>query len=115
MPTPTWPFAFNFEVGLSASLPDTVLRTQMDAGPAKVRRRFTAGVEPTRASVLLTKAESATFRTWFRDTLLDGSLAFEHTHPLTAATATFRFTAPPQYRMESQRGISWELPLEVLP
>lgn len=94
---------------------DGVLRTQMDAGPDKTRRRFTA--VPTNISFTLpwmTRAEYATFKTFFDVDLKGGALSFTATHPITNASGNFRFVAP--YRMRTVgKNIEVSVELELLP
>ena len=66
----------------SESPADVLLRTSMDFGPAKVRRRGTAGPRPVSGSIIVTAAELATFKTFFNTTLLGGSLRFRWCDPI---------------------------------
>lgn len=75
--------------------PDLVLRTPMDAGPPKVRRRFTAGERPSPMGWFFTAAQMSTFETWWKDTIFGGSLSFTMTNPRTGIIDSWRFTAPP--------------------
>lgn len=77
---------------------DLLLRTQMDAGPAKVRRRYTAGVRPFNCTFFMTKAQVATLETFYVTTLTGGADAFDWAHPRTGVTESWRFVAPPEYR-----------------
>ena len=90
---------------------DLTVRTQMAAGPDKVRRRFTAGVREMLWPLILTTAQVATLDTFYHTTLLGGALPFTHTNPRTAATKDFRFTELPEYRPES--GTIWSTTLKV--
>lgn len=99
---PTWPGTLPQDPeidGLVEQPPDTILRTQMDAGPAKVRRRFTAGVRPFRMKMLLTKTQVADLETFFVTTLKYGSESFDWHNPRTQASEEFRFVGPPAYNM----------------
>ena len=49
--------------GYGESLPDNVIRTTVDAGPEKRRRRFTAAVKPLRGSMVLTSVQLETLET----------------------------------------------------
>jgi hypothetical protein len=97
------------------TLPDTLARTQMDAGPAKVRRRTTAAVRPLTASFLFTKAQCATLQTFYEDTLAGGALAFDWILPRTGAAASLRFLAPPTFGSPSGKWWRVTCQLEVLP
>jgi len=87
----------------------------MDAGPAKVRRRFTAGVTPVAGTMIMTAAQLATFETFFNTTLLGGTLRFSWTKPPAHTVACeMRFTEVyTQTKVEDDYEVS--LSLEVLP
>ena len=115
---PAWPGTLPQDVfvqGYSEQPPELALRTQMDIGPAKLRRRQTAAARPLKATVGLTRAQVATLDAFFLTDLAGGALSFTWTHPRTLAAATFRFVSRPSYVPES--GASWlaELDLEILP
>lgn len=117
--TAIWPLAADagFEVqGFTETLPNAILRTQMDAGPAKQRRRFSAAPIAIAGSMLLTAAQAALIEAFFRDTLALGALPFEWTHPRTGALRTWRFTEPPQLAAAAS-GAWWRvtMKLEILP
>jgi hypothetical protein len=81
--------------GFQETLPNTVIRTEMDVGPPKVRQRATAGIRAFTMIVQMTKAQVATLDTFYVSTLAGGSLPFDWTHPRTGAAATYRFVRPP--------------------
>lgn len=114
----SWPETLPGDVlvaGYSESLPNAVLRTEMDAGPAKVRRRSTAAARPLRATMALTRTQAAALDTFFTTTLSMGSLPFTLTHPRTLSQVSFRFVSPPVLVPVSGAEWSAELDLEVLP
>lgn len=116
---PSWPSTLPQRVlseGYQEIAPDMVLRSEMDAGPAKVRRRFTAAVRTVRCQIALTSAQVATLDSFYVGTLAGGSLTIDWVHPRTQAATTFRMRQPPQYTAESG-GSSWiaQLELEILP
>lgn len=98
----------NFQVALG----DTVVRTDMDVGPAKVRSRFTHGVDQYTTSILLTLSQWTTLRDFFKVTLANGSLPFTFTDPMTSTTEIFRFATPPVARplggLVFEITMSWE-------
>lgn len=100
--------------GFNEQPPNLAIRTDMDAGPAKVRRRFTAGVRPMTVMFLLTKAQVATLDEFYTSTLSGGTIRFDWTHPRTGSAVEFRFTAPPEYRADSDL---WQvtMSLEIMP
>ena len=89
----TWP----------ASLPQTLLydltekrqagkvRSQMDTGPAKQRKRFTATVKEYVGALILTQAQLATFKTFYETTLGEGVDSFTWVDPFTEVSASLRF------------------------
>ena len=78
--------------GFSYSRQSGVIRTDMDTGPAKVRRRFTAVVKKYRGQLIMTRTEFSTFETWFETIIMMGSLTFMFPDPLDTVTLVeFRF------------------------
>jgi hypothetical protein len=65
-------------IGQTEQAPNLMLRTQMDAGPAKTRKRFTAGVRMLRVRWLMTRAQKDTFDAFYRETLGGGALRFDY-------------------------------------
>jgi len=100
--------------GFSGTPQNTLIRTSMDAGPEKVRRRFTAASEYYTVSWIMTDAQFTTFRGFFNDTIAGGSEEFEMKHPITGETALVRFRGPYQF---VSTGAHWRISavIEVLP
>lgn len=93
------------------------IRTDMDAGPAFVRQRFTAVSTQVAGSLVLTRAQTQTLDTFFHQTLQEGSQPFTWVHPRTGAAATMRFNTSQQLQY-SGLGRGWyhvQLALEILP
>lgn len=82
------------EASFSYEIADTALRTDMDIGPQKVRRRFTKSVNSLTGSIYLTIAEYNTFYTFYNTTLNGGILPFEFNHPITQELKEWRFKGP---------------------
>ncbi|MDR2768544.1 MAG: hypothetical protein LBB82_09505 [Treponema sp.] len=78
--------------GFSSQYKDPVIRTQMDAGPAKQRLRYTAAPKQFSGAVILDEAEREIFETWFTQTLGFGTLRFIMRNPETGIHEEFRFT-----------------------
>ncbi len=111
---PAWPSGLPEELlqsGYSQSSPDTSLKTEMEVGPAKIRRRSTAQPYPVKGTMKLTESELGTLRTFYETTLFGGSLRFSH-KSLTAKE--LRFTAPPSWTMSNGFYVV-QLEFEVLP
>lgn len=88
-------------------------RTQMDAGPAKLRRRRTVHLDVWSMAMVITSAQLITFREFFHNTSQQGTLAFDWVDPIDGTTEReFRFSG--QYSVEPldtrQR---WEVTFEV--
>ena len=114
----TWPPSIpqDFLVnGYRERPPKNTIRTQMDAGPDKVRRRATTKPRTISGVIELTRAQVETLDAFFRTDLEDGALRFDWVHPRTLAAVQFRFLEEPEYSPVS--GATWtaSLNLEVLP
>jgi len=117
---PTWPGTLPQTVGwpgYARRLQETRVRTNMDAGPAKVRARFRSGIlEQDVPVVYFTKAQWLLLETFYITTLLQGTLVFDWTDPISGLPVNFRFTSPPQFgAMLGPDTISVTLNLEVVP
>ena len=102
--------------GYSERAAATVIRTAMEAGPPKVRRRYTAGIRRFELQLRLTPSEADTLDAFYDDTMMGGSLPFDWQHPRTGAAVAYRFVEPPAYT-PAAGGQLWtaSLRLEVLP
>jgi hypothetical protein len=110
---PTEPFVRAFK----EALPKNTIRTPMEVGPDKVRRRSTARVKNISFLLPIPRADVPTFEAFFEDTLGDGSLPFDFTHPRLLTTLTFRFREDPG-DITPDTGAAWwnaMLNLEILP
>jgi len=96
----TWPTSLQQLLNQSdfvLSPTDTTIRTDMDYGPKKVRRRYTDAVVPVNCSINLPMSEYDTLDLFFRNTLGGGVERFDFVHPITQDMVSARFTAPPSY------------------
>lgn len=96
----SWPISLQellSEQNFGITVGDTVLRSDMDIGPQKLRRRFTKGIDTFSASIYLTQAQYITFDAFFKTTLNGGVEVFEFDHPITQVLTEFRFVGVPQY------------------
>lgn len=113
-----WPAQLQQRVNVNSfgvELGDTLLRSQMDIGPDKVRSRFTSGVDKYTWSVNLDYDDYSVLTVFFKTTLSNGALPFELEDPMTGITAAFRFTKPPSIRPLGGRTFTVEAQLEKLP
>lgn len=112
---PIWPEHFCPLINtFQETPPENTIRTTMDRGPAKVRRRTTANVRNVSFSMYLDSANVAVMDDFFINQTYSGADAFEYTHPRTGETVNARFVAPPQYRNRS-RGFEVQVQLEIMP
>ncbi len=80
--------------GYSQTTKNPLLRTEMDAGPAKVRLRYTAVPEEFSITLTMNKTQLETFvTTFFKNTISYGADVFTWKHPVTQANANCRFTS----------------------
>lgn len=98
---PTWPVTLPTAPegnGYQEQAPNTLIRSHMEAGPPKVRQRFTAGVRPFTMTFILTKAQVEILDAFYVNTLLGGSLTVDGlNHPRKGTANVFRFVEPPSY------------------
>jgi len=99
----------------SEQAPDVVARTEMSVGPAKVRRRVTAGYSPTHWVFLMTDAQLSTFLTFFNDTSEGGAETWTITHPRTAGSETMRFIGQPAWYKRGPDKWIVEFDCELMP
>lgn len=119
----TWPGTLPqyFEVGVLDTRQQGFIRTEMDTGPFKQRKRFTAVSRFLTGTMLLTGTERATFETFYVTSINQGADAFDFIDPSTFATVSARFVQPPTLSAVAGGGTAgtaqWrvELALEVLP
>jgi hypothetical protein len=78
--------------GFSKQPQSGVIRTAMDAGPRKARRRYTARTVKFAGKQIFDKDELAIFEEFYRFALADGVLRFNFTDPTTLELGEFRFT-----------------------
>ena len=78
------------------------LRTEMDVGPAKMRRRSTATAKPMQFTIRTVGSNFDTFRTFYHVTALEGSKAFNMEDPWDDTTAEWRFTDTYDWRLVTE-------------
>ncbi len=98
-----------------------VLRTSMDSGPAKVRKRFTAAVRHLDFDMVLDGTQRATFDTFFATTIDEGATVFDFPDPVDGATIEVRFRENVSWNQiqvgatGAERSWRGKMKLEVLP
>ena len=101
--------------GFVETTPETVIRSEMDTGPAKVRNRTTAGVRKFSMSFLLDKSQTADFDSFYLGDLGGGANSFDFTHPRSGESLRLRLVKPPQYRAQNAKYFRISLEAEALP
>lgn len=114
---PTWPATLPAPLlsSLSEAPPNNSIRSQMDKGPDKIRRRTTANVRPISFTLALTAAQLETLDDFYVTDTFSGSEAFDYTHPRTGQSVQAVFASPPQY--SEREGVLYNagVSLEILP
>lgn len=105
---------------LSESFPALALRTEMETGPAKARRRATAVPRNFDIELSMKRNQVALFDQFYTDSIKLGSLEFEWKHPRTGATCDMRITSTPTAKPKAPRGDGneyWSVSfsIEILP
>lgn len=116
----SWPGALpdDFLVaGFSEKVPDTRVRTEMEEGPAFMRRWGTGTTYDIAGQMEMTTAQVATFRTFGVSTLTGWTLPFDWTHPRTGSSVEMRFKTQPSWRPKPGFAGRWlvDMVLEVMP
>jgi len=91
-------------VAFRKRLAKTAIRSSVDAGVAKVRRRYTAAPEMHDVAFKFTRTQVAVFRDFFDNVTQGGALSFEWTDQELDTPATFRFTGEPELRPLAPHG-----------
>ena len=73
-----------------------VIRSEMETGPARLRRRTTAVAQPLSVTFAMDSDQVDTFKTFFLTTLSGGTEPFYFRRPREGQTEIARFRAPPQ-------------------
>ena len=98
----TWPVSLQQKLDRDTfreKIGSTVIRSDVDTGPAKVRRRMTKSVDPITCSITLNSAaEYTTFMNFFDITLNGGVNTFTFNHPVTGVSGTYRFADTPDIK-----------------
>ncbi len=97
--------------GLSAQYERATIRTEMDAGPAKTRRRFTAVPKSFTCSLILREDKRALLDAFYKDSLGFGTLRFLMKNPQTGNKETFRMKEPPSEN--GNDGGLWDVTLSL--
>jgi hypothetical protein len=84
--------------GFQETMPSNVIRTGMDVGPPKLRRRATSAPRLINCTQIMTGSQITDLETFYITTLVGGTQQFTWKNPRTAgAVTTMRFVDPPSY------------------
>jgi hypothetical protein len=117
MSVPAWPETlpqYVFIEGYNQAFPDLLQRTNMEVGPAKVRRRSSCGAAPLNCITYLTDDQFETLDDFYNDTLSAGALRFAWLHPVYETAVEMRFTKVPAWVREG-KDLKVTMILEILP
>jgi hypothetical protein len=115
---PTWPASLPslpLADGYREITSHSIVRTEMEQGPAKLRRRSTAAVSKLTLSYLLSTADIQALEEFIQDDLMGGALAFSFDHPRTGSAVSCRFRQLPEYGAVNGGYFKVSVELEVLP
>lgn len=101
--------------GYQERFAEVALRTQMEAGAAKVRRRFTAAPRQLEIAFRMSASQVALLREFFEETARGGAAPYDWMHPRDGSAATFRFVEPPRVTAIAANLFSVALKLEHMP
>lgn len=103
--------------GYEEVAPEIVLRSSVDAGPPKVRRRFTANVSQISCRYILTRPQLDIIDDFYFGPAGGGATPFEWMHPWRRVTVRVRFKEPLRYSNAGHPEDAWavSVALEVLP
>ena len=96
--------------GLGGRKKTAKVRTEMDAGPAKVRQRYTVATKDFTGTVILTEAQRAKLDDFYTNLLANGTLRFVMRDPQTLELAEFRFID--DYDEKATDGL-WEITMKL--
>lgn len=116
MPNPTFPATLPLpqaDTTAAYDAAENAVRTSMESGVAKQRRRFTNVASPFKCTLKLTQAQVATLDDFVINTL-QGVLPFDWVDFRTGAAATYRFTGKrPAYSYIQGQVNRWLATLEL--
>jgi len=84
--------------GFKKTFRDNVIRTQVEGGPDKVRRRFTQRRPDYEVTMWLQLGQVTTLENFYFTTLSGGIDTFNFNNPITQAVGEFRMMGPPEFK-----------------
>lgn len=104
-----------FKGTFSESPAENTIRSSMDVGPAKVRRRTTANIRPISFTLRVPQELIDVLQEFYEDDTVSGALAFDYTHPRTGEAIQARFASVPSISHLEADVYSISISLEILP
>lgn len=101
--------------GYQETMADNTIRSDMDVGPAKVRKRSTSATTKYRLNYELDNTDVNTLETFFHDTINDGVDTFDMDDPRSGSTETFRIVGPPDINALTGTWYRVSINMEKLP
>lgn len=97
--------------GLGGKRKSSVIRTEMDAGPSKARRRYTVTTKEFSGSIVVNEYDREVLENFYVTTLGDGVLRFVMRDPQTLVESEFRFME--DYGETSNGDGTWTINLKL--
>jgi len=96
----TWPASLPQRPSFfDESFADTSIRTSMDVGPVKTRKRTSVGSKPGQVTFSgMTSTQVDILETFYKETLGSGTLPYDWLHPRTGLNKSWLFTGPPKIK-----------------
>lgn len=102
---PSWPSNLpTINADAQEEILEGFIKSPTSIGPGKRRRRYSATPHFFGGTFTFTRAQRATFDTFYHVTLAEGSLPFTMDDPATGNTATFAFVEAPMFLLKTGDG-----------
>lgn len=118
MPIASWPATMNQVVDgdqFSYTFGNTTQKTEQQNGAVKRRRKFTKRIDGVAGKMTVPYSLFDTFETFYNVTINGGIDAFTMTHPITGASATFKFASEPVITHKGGINFNLQIVLELQP
>ncbi len=96
-----WPIALPQKVesdGFGKNFGNNVIRTTMDVGLDKLRKRYTKAIHTLSCSMKVDRSQYSVLENFYYVTLNSGTTPFTFTDPVSDVATDYRFTGPPVFR-----------------